>query len=122
MSRSLAHPTTRNRKLHFLRALRALSDLILSAVEGSGRFVFSFYRCSADAWQEAIMKIVPFDPEFEYTGDNGGRRSGLERRTFSYTYHVPERRSGIDRRSGYDRRQGPGTPRDGEERRAVWVD
>ena len=36
--------------------------------------------------------------------DNGGRRSGLERRRFQYTFHVPERRSGRDRRSGLDRR------------------
>lgn len=36
--------------------------------------------------------------------DNGGRRSGIERRRFQYTSHVPERRSGFDRRSGIDRR------------------
>ena len=36
--------------------------------------------------------------------DNGGRRSGIERRSFSYDYHIPERRSGKDRRSGNDRR------------------
>ncbi len=37
--------------------------------------------------------------------NNDGRRSSIERRQFAYTYHVPERRSGIDRRSGGDRRQ-----------------
>ena len=36
--------------------------------------------------------------------DNGGRRSGIERRRFQYAYHIPERRSGQDRRSGFDRR------------------
>ena len=36
--------------------------------------------------------------------DNGGRRSGVERRQFSYFAHVPERRSGKDRRNGLDRR------------------
>jgi len=30
--------------------------------------------------------------------DSGGRRFGLERRTFSYTAHIPERRRGKDRR------------------------
>jgi len=30
--------------------------------------------------------------------DNGGRRSGIERRQFSYTQHIPEQRSGKDRR------------------------
>jgi hypothetical protein len=37
--------------------------------------------------------------------DNGGRRSGVERRQFSYNHHIPERRSGEDRRSGLDRRE-----------------
>jgi len=36
--------------------------------------------------------------------DNGGRRLGIERRQFSYTQHISERRSGKDRRSGNDRR------------------
>ena len=36
--------------------------------------------------------------------DNGGRRSGIERRSFSYAIHVPELRSGKDRRDGIDRR------------------
>ena len=36
--------------------------------------------------------------------DNDGRRSGAERRNFSYTYYIPERRNGQDRRMGRDRR------------------
>jgi len=36
--------------------------------------------------------------------DNGGRRSGIERRGFSYAIHVPELRLGKDRRNGIDRR------------------
>ncbi len=36
--------------------------------------------------------------------DNGGRRSGIGRRKYSYLFHIPERRSGLDRRSGVDRR------------------
>jgi hypothetical protein len=39
--------------------------------------------------------------------DNGGRRWGVERRRFSYTSCIPERRSGQERRSGKDRRQFP---------------
>ena len=35
-----------------------------------------------------------------------GRRSGIERRIFSYAIHLPEQRSGKDRRSGTDRRNG----------------
>ena len=38
--------------------------------------------------------------------DNGGRRSGVDRRQFSYTGHIPERRAGEDRRSRVDRRYG----------------
>ena len=37
--------------------------------------------------------------------DNGGRRSGIDRRNFCYTAHIPERRQGLERRSGLDRRQ-----------------
>jgi len=36
--------------------------------------------------------------------DNGGRRAGIERRRFSYSDHIPERRRGVDRRCGKDRR------------------
>ena len=40
-----------------------------------------------------------------FTADNGGRRSGIDRRQFSYTAHIPERRYGEDRRSGIERRK-----------------
>jgi hypothetical protein len=36
--------------------------------------------------------------------DNGGRRLGVDRRQFSYTNHIPDRRQGHDRRTGFDRR------------------
>ena len=39
--------------------------------------------------------------------DNGGRRTGIDRRQFSYTAHIPERRSDKERRSGFDRRLKP---------------
>jgi hypothetical protein len=39
--------------------------------------------------------------------DNCGRRSGADRRTYSYTMHFPERRSGEDRRKSKDRRKTP---------------
>ena len=40
-----------------------------------------------------------------FFNDNGGRRSGVDRRTFTYDIHIPERRSGRDRRNGsVDRR------------------
>lgn len=48
-------------------------------------------------------KIVTMDNKILL--DNGGRRSGIDRRKFSYSVHVPERRSSIDRRRGLDRRK-----------------
>ena len=44
---------------------------------------------------------------FPMLPDNDGRRSGIERRQFSYSFHIPERRSDQDRRSGLDRRLKP---------------
>ena len=43
--------------------------------------------------------------------DNGGSRSGVERRQFGYTESTPERRSGKERRKGFDRRMGLGQRR-----------
>ena len=39
--------------------------------------------------------------------DNGGRRSGGDRRNYSYSIHLPERRTNRDRRDGIDRRRFP---------------
>jgi len=36
--------------------------------------------------------------------NESGRRSGLDRRQFSYAAHIPERRSGKERRTNWDRR------------------
>jgi hypothetical protein len=48
--------------------------------------------------------------------DNGGTRTGFDRRKFKYTAYIPERRSGMDRRKGLDRRSGL-APKRGSERR-----
>ncbi len=37
--------------------------------------------------------------------DRGGRRKKADRRQFSYTFHIPERRSGSDRRNHDERRK-----------------
>jgi hypothetical protein len=39
--------------------------------------------------------------------DNGGRRTGGDRRNYSYSVHLPERRDPKDRRRGQDRRRFP---------------
>ena len=49
--------------------------------------------------------------------DNGGRRSGIERRRFLFSFHIPERRSGMDRRFGSDRRNERYSKRGDMERR-----
>ena len=41
-----------------------------------------------------------------HINDNGGTRSGAERRQNTVKDHTPERRSGRERRGGNDRRRG----------------
>ena len=58
------------------------------------------------------------DASSEITGhDNGGKRSGVDRRQFSYSSHIPERRSNKDRRGGFDRRKARDSNFKGRERR-----
>ena len=38
--------------------------------------------------------------------DSGRRRSGIDRRQFNYSKHIPERRLEVERRSGEARRSG----------------
>ena len=52
-----------------------------------------------------------FRNDNEMIYDNGGSRSGSERRKFSYSEFIPERRSGKDRRKGFDRRSSIGRRR-----------
>lgn len=55
--------------------------------------------------------------------DNGGTRSGAERRRFNGIEHTPDRRTQYDRRSGADRRRILNKKRKaGKERRTVFVD
>ena len=51
----------------------------------------------ADAGKRSIWrpKFVPVSSAY---GDETDKRSGIERRRFLYTCHIPERRSGADRR------------------------
>ena len=53
------------------------------------------------------MKEVPASNSELFINDNGGRRSGTDRRQFEYLLHIPERRSGKDRRIRTDRRIKP---------------
>ena len=52
-----------------------------------------------------LVLLLHAEMEIRFT-DNGGRRSGMDRRQSSYySIYLPERRSGKDRRSGEDRRK-----------------
>jgi hypothetical protein len=53
------------------------------------------------------MMLQKTEKDIRFDSDNSGQRSGIERRMFCYTLHIPERRSGIERRSGADRRKAP---------------
>ncbi len=55
--------------------------------------------------------------------DNGGTRTGSERRRLAATECIPERRTRYDRRSGADRRRTLNIKRKkGKERRTVFVE
>ena len=57
----------------------------------------------------------------KWTIDNGGRRSGIDRRQFPGAHYNPEKRSGKDRRSGIDRRNGIGFKIEGpREKREIY--
>ena len=48
-------------------------------------------------------KVFSDDME-SFANDNGGRRSGVDRREFKYARHIPEQRSNKERRDRLDRR------------------
>ena len=50
---------------------------------------------------------------------HGDRRLGLERRSYNYSGHYPERRMNNDRRAGIDRRADNSDHQDDSERRCT---
>ena len=52
-----------------------------------------------------ILQLTAYEWIEFMTIDNGGRRIEKDRRKFSYTTHIPERRVAKDRRSGRGRRK-----------------
>ena len=56
---------------------------------------------------KAKIKYLDFTKR-SFNSDNSNRRSGVDRRQYSYTLHIPERRGGGDRRNDEDpvQRQG----------------
>ena len=58
------------------------------------------------AMADTISKVDVADSENQIIlNDNGGRRIGVDRRSFSYSLHIPERRSHDDRRAADNRRK-----------------
>jgi hypothetical protein len=54
----------------------------------------------------SILKLSDDDVSIDLTeSGKGGRRTGIERRQFSYSVFIPERRSGNERRQVQDRRK-----------------
>lgn len=52
-----------------------------------------------------LTEAIPSARDFHHYGPGLGQ-VGFDRRQFSYTAHIPERRSGMERRTGFDRRCG----------------
>jgi len=63
------------------------------------------------------VDVMNFLKNDEVIKDNGESRIGLERRQFSYTAYIPERRSGEDRRKSLERRRAINRIRRKERRR-----
>ena len=62
-----------------------------------------FLHCMVN---EAEMSGMHDDEKNWIVRNRRDRRSGFDRRRFSYADHIPERRIGQERRSGLDRRKG----------------
>ncbi len=62
---------------------------------------FSFYSYQIS---KGVLSVVNAPTNAVLT-DNGGRRSGIDRRQFTYSSYIPERRQGGDRRKEGDRRK-----------------
>jgi DNA-binding XRE family transcriptional regulator len=76
-----------------------IEDCMPCRMETQRRIVLAFGNKISD-------KDRVFGSDMEsFIKDNGGRRSGIDRRDFKYTKYIPEQRSGKERRNGLDRRK-----------------
>ena len=93
----------------------------LQTITGLIQSIFKWFQNDAIGWQASdhMTRQDSTMPEKQHESEhheNDCNRSGLDRRQFSYSYHIPERRSGKDRRQGFDRSRGFSS-RSGMERR-----
>lgn len=88
-------PETLKSKLRRLRSSPASAD-DYDALDPAGKSMAE-EDPEANAGSERTWK-VNFGSSLQAHSDDHERRSGIERRRFLYTLHIPERRSGADRR------------------------
>ena len=60
---------------------------------------------------QRLTKQTDLADRYKMIKDNGGSRSGVQRRQPDYSESTPERRSGRERRKGFDRRTSLGQRR-----------
>ena len=78
-----------------------IEDGMSCRIETQRRIILAFGYEISDS-----DKIFASDMESSIK-DNGGRRSGIDRRDFKYSKHIPEQRSDKERRNELDRRKKP---------------
>jgi hypothetical protein len=93
----------------------AMETIIFVGLVLSGLLLFFILTSPQDTKRDEQGKLqfnpatetrALYDLKMEFKlADNGGTRTGMDRRKFNYTAHIPEKRSGIDRRRGFDRRR-----------------
>jgi hypothetical protein len=95
--------------------LAANSPLLIFEIAKAPKIFYSGYF-SGETFMSGLDNLIAFI-------DNGGTRSGAERRHLYENEYMPERRVRYDRRSGADRRRILNKKRkQGKERRTVFVD
>jgi hypothetical protein len=75
-------------------------------VSKSKRFFYNARKFSLFAPKEEILPRMNIPVDGLEINDNGGTRSGRDRRKLTMLTRNPERRTGQERRSGIDRRNG----------------
>jgi hypothetical protein len=84
---------TNNKKSHTKITLKRLKDIIGGFKKGQ---IVSSNKKSKVSSMNNVGKALK-------STDNGGTRSGIDRRKLKYKTYFPEKRSGRDRRKGFDR-------------------
>jgi hypothetical protein len=94
----------------------AMETIIFVGLVLSGLLLFLILSSSPNTIrdeqeQQLFSPATKFRPYYNMKmefklADNGGTRTGIDRRKFHYTAYIPEKRTGMDRRKRPDRRNG----------------